>query len=780
MSETETAFVKYTLEIEGVKVKFVGDLEYQGELNTPYKLDVFAMLEVPPGVDIIEFNRSLRQRNAKLKMKREGLPPEIEIKGLVANSMYEFSPEDHDPDEANDDRRGFNIIIEPAFGMLKFHRDKPQAWHNRTYNYVLEKVLSEELAPYGRTVENRAAPGSPVPLITRSPGESALKFCQRLMFEGGINSFFTFDAGQEVLVLCRENGDFDDAKLPYEGPISLLYSERISFVANIEYLAESGSSEAVRQGFDPIETPPINIDETTGLDDGLQSAARELRWTHVRHGNDGAENPHRESVDEHGLRSTTGHYKYAFDTSLLDSFAGRKYKVKEKGAIVPHVITKAHFKGGIGKYLNRAVATPTKTPQGKSITIRTALERPPQMYHGVSLARVATSGAAVDTDERLWCKVKFVWDTTGEDEPVTRVPVMQPMGGAFGGSQWIPREGDVVIVAFLEGSRENPIIIGCQYDVLQSPLHMGPSSTPGHMVSEAKAGAGERLPASDSWLGWSYSSIAGNRPSSNARTMLAMNVAEGSELIYTNAPRDYRLDVVRNADSWIKGKETHYVKGKFTEEIGGKHEHTVKANSKHDIKGNYDLKVKMNGSLDLGITGSVEAKTMLTLACKALIECRSAVFKISSPAIQFSSMPVVGGGAGGAATAYSSFKIERAAELTAPEAVRFESGPSKVHLKPNRVDVDAEAIKLESSDGGVAKLRNGEMVIDVPKGITLRCGDTQIKITDKGVEITGDEVKIKTSKSAKIESGRLSLEADDLKIDADKVKLAAKRFDVSG
>ena len=778
MSSEQFSSVECTLTVAGHVVREVGDISFEEELNAPFALTVYCVLELGRNADGAAANRGLRYRDVHLKLERPRQEDSaMEIRGLVANSFYEMQPRD----QTNDDkgRHGFTLEVVPALALLEHHKDKPQAWHNRTYAYVLQQVLEEELAVYGRKVKNSAKPGPTIPLITRSPGESALSFVQRLMYESGINSYFEHDAGtSELLVLVNDNASFKAPKLPYDERVSLTNSEGANFVTNVRYSAKSGSSSATFAGFDPVQSPNLNIGQFGMSDASLPEGAKELRWTSVRHGDDASpDGPFKASAELFAERAATEQNAFEFDTSILGGLAGRVMPMDEGGKPVDAVVTSTSFQRKGGGFMAKSRATPTRSPSGESINVRAPMERPPKEYQGLTLARVASSGAAVDVDGRLWCKIKFVWDTEGKDEPQTRAPVMQPMAGAYGGTQWIPRKGDVVIVAFLEGSRENPVIIGCQYDAKQSPLHIGPSDTPGHMKSEAKSGAGSQLPASASWLGWSYSSIAGSRPSSNARTMFAMNVAEGSELLYLNAPRDYRVDVTRNADLWVKGEATEKVEGKLTEEVGAEYAQKVGGTSTVEVAAAYSLSA-MQGTLDfMGPLGMSAAGGMTSTSTGAML-FNAASFFVNSPSIGFSSKPSVGGGMG-AATGETSLKLEQRAELTAPQAVEISSGTSMLETQPQRVRVESSAIELNSGGGATTKLENGRVVVEADQGIVFRCGDVELSLSKKGIEISGTKLQIKIEGETVVTSDRIKLEGESLSIENDQTRIAAKRLDIS-
>lgn len=777
MSETFSS-VECTLTVAGFVVRSVGDVSYEEELNSPYKMTVDCVLEVGRGKNGVTVNRSLRHREVTLRLERKGQEDSgVEIKGLIANSFYEQQLKDQSNDDKS--RMGFSLEVVPAFALLEHHKDKPQAWHNRTHAFVLQQVLEEELAGYGRQIQNKAQPGETIPLITRSPGESALAFAQRLFYESGINSYFDHDSGAtEVLVLCNENSAFKKPTLPYDERISLTNSEGSNFVTNVRHKTTSGSSSAVFSGFDPVQSPNLNIGQFGMSDSDLPSQAKELRWTAVRHNDGGSPDAtYKASAELFADRSATDQNGFEFDTSILGGFAGRIMPLEDDGSPVDAVVTSISFERNEGGYMAKTTASPTRSASGDAINIRAPMERPPKEYQGLTLARIASSGAAVDVDGRLWCKIKFVWDTEGKDEPQTRAPVMQPMAGAYGGTQWIPRKGDVVIVAFLEGSRENPVIIGCQYDAKQSPLHIGPADTPGHMKSEAKSGAGTQLPSSASWLGWSYSSIAGSRPSSNARTMFAMNVAEGSELLYLNAPRDYRCDVTRNADYWVKGEATEKIEGKLTEDVGAEYEQTVGADSTTTISGNYTVTATQGTFNFKGTAGLVTGGSMTSTAGGPML-FNAPSFFVNSPSIGFSSKPAVGGGMG-AASGETALTLEPRTLLTAPLSVEISSGDSVVETGPQRVSMESRAIELQGGSGATTKLENGRVVVEAPDGIVFRCGDAEISLTPNGIEISGGKLEIKVRGETSVTSDRIKMGGESLTIENEQTKIAAKRLDIT-
>src|SRR5208283_1486009 len=79
---------------------------------------------------------------------------------------------------------------------------------------------------------------------------------------------------------------------------------------------------------------------------------------------------------------------------------------------------------------------------------------------------VGPAGEEIYTDEFGRVKVKFHWDRDNQkpDECSCWIRVSQPWAGTQWGGIWIPRVGQEVIVHFLEGDPDRPIITGCVYN----------------------------------------------------------------------------------------------------------------------------------------------------------------------------------------------------------------------------------------------------------------------------------------------------------------------------
>ncbi|MBK8691621.1 MAG: type VI secretion system tip protein VgrG, partial [Deltaproteobacteria bacterium] len=133
-----------------------------------------------------------------------------------------------------------------------------------------------------------------------------------------------------------------------------------------------------------------------------------------------------------------------------------------------HLLASAGGRGGAGpwgsavqRYTNRFEVIPLAVPFRPARTVA----RP--VVQGAQTARVVgPAGEEIHTDPHGRIKVQFHWDRVGaEDEHSSCwVRVQQNWAGSGWGFQFIPRIGMEVVVTFLEGDPDRPLVTGCVYN----------------------------------------------------------------------------------------------------------------------------------------------------------------------------------------------------------------------------------------------------------------------------------------------------------------------------
>jgi type VI secretion system secreted protein VgrG len=166
---------------------------------------------------------------------------------------------------------------------------------------------------------------------------------------------------------------------------------------------------------------------------------------------------------------------------------------------------------------------------------RPAQHTPKPRVNGVESATVVgPAGEEIHTDEFGRVRVHFHWDRESrmDDNSSCWIHVSQPWSGAgFGGTN-LPRIGQEVIVDFLGGDPERPVIVGRLYTNLQKTPY--------------------RLPDNKTQSGWqSRSSPAGTGDNYNE---LMFEDAKGSELLRMQAEKDLRK-LVKNDEDQAVGRD---------------------------------------------------------------------------------------------------------------------------------------------------------------------------------------------------------------------------------
>ncbi len=239
--------------------------------------------------------------------------------------------------------------------------------------------------------------------------------------------------------------------------------------------------------------------------------------------------------------------------------------------------------------------------------------RPPRitarpMVRGTQTAIVVgPSGEEIYTDKYGRVKVQFHWDLEGtyNENSSCWIRVSQGMAGGQYGIMFLPRVGQEVIVDFLEGDPDRPIITGRVFNNDQMPPYTLPDEkTKSTIKTNSSTGGG-------------------------GTNEIMFEDLKDSEKILVFAQKDLHLrvtnDRVENVDhnAYVTVKEQSYehVKQKkhseigldLNEKIGGKHSHDVKGDLGQKVGGNHSLESTGNVYIKGGQNVVIEGTMGLTL-----------------------------------------------------------------------------------------------------------------------------------------------------------------------
>ena len=236
------------------------------------------------------------------------------------------------------------------------------------------------------------------------------------------------------------------------------------------------------------------------------------------------------------------------------------------------------------EYTNRFEAIPSSVPYRPP-----RVARKPAIHGSQTAVVVGKSGEEIWTDNYGRVKVQFFWDRQGRYDENSSCWVRVAQGWA--GKQWgmihIPRIGQEVVVNFLEGDPDRPIITGSVYNA----DHMTPYPLPAEQTKSATK---------------SLSSKGGG-----GFNEIRFDDRKGSEQVFLHAEKDIDIRVKNDRREWI-GRDRHLIVARDRLEHIKRDTHIEVARDRiekigrdHHLEIAGKAAVKISGSNSLSVTGDV-------------------------------------------------------------------------------------------------------------------------------------------------------------------------------
>ncbi len=237
----------------------------------------------------------------------------------------------------------------------------------------------------------------------------------------------------------------------------------------------------------------------------------------------------------------------------------------------------------------------------------------PMIYGSQTAVVVGPSGEEIFTDEFGRVKVQFFWDRDGQGNEASScwVRVAQIWAGNQWGTMFIPRIGMEVVVNFLEGNPDYPIIVGCVYNPLTMPPYNLPDEKTKSTIksNSSKGGNGFNEFRFEDKKGEEQIFVHGQKDQDvrikNDRREL---IGNDRHLIVTRdkrerVKRDEHILVERDMIEKIKRDHHHHVEGKTAYKTDQSHSYEVGGSAAEKVGGNY--------ALDVGGSYTVKANTIV-------------------------------------------------------------------------------------------------------------------------------------------------------------------------
>jgi len=425
--------------------------------------------------------------------------------------------------------------------------------------------------------------------------ETDFNFVSRLMEQEGIYYYFTHENGKHKMVLA----DSKSAHEPFGGYEEIIYRPPTSEFRQKEVITELTVSQEVQPGtyahtdFD-FKAPAKDLLAKSQVTRTNAAADFEIydypgEYDQAGDGNNYAKSRIEELQSDfevvHGsgdVRGVATGCKFTLKDHPTSSF-NRDY-----------LIVETNIEASTDEYDSAAPGTVRKGVSFKSSLVaidyatqfRAARRTPLPQIRGPQTAMVVgPSGEEIYTDQYGRVKVQFHWDrySKADENSSCWIRVSQDWAGKKWGSMFIPRIGQEVIVEFLEGDPDRPIITGRVYNDKSKV----PYDLPGNMTRSTI-----KTNSSKGGSGWNE---------------LRFEDKKDSEQIFIHAQKNMDERVKNDSKEWI-GNDRHLIVKKKQYEKVEEEKHLIVTQ---------DHIEKISGDMHLHVVGNNNEKSDQTISREA-------------------------------------------------------------------------------------------------------------------------------------------------------------------
>jgi type VI secretion system secreted protein VgrG len=413
--------------------------------------------------------------------------------------------------------------------------------------------------------------------------ETSLNFISRLMEEEGIFYFFEHSDENHTLVLGDSNSSFepcpDNASVRYGVTPAAGQEEDLVHTINREHSVRSQCISLTDYDF---QKPKVKLDVRAAsanfdlFDYPGNYLSRELGEKYAKIRLEEQEAQRLRLTGTSNCRQFVDGYRFRLIDELGQGNDGSYVLL----SVMHSATTTSYRSNGIEPfaYENQFQAFPAASSY-----------RPPRMAHKPSVLGSQTAVVVGPEGEELWVdkfgrvRVQFHWDREGKSSCPVRVS--QNWAGKAWGVIQTPRMGQEVVVDFLEGDPDRPLIIGRVYNAELMPPYSLPDdqTVSGVKSRSSKDGSAEN-----------YSEIV-------------IEDKKGSEFVRIHAEKDMRQHVEKDSYEYI-GQDLHLVvDGSRAEKVGGDRHLIVQGEQREAVHGDVSEQIGGGHNAKVGTVYALES-----------------------------------------------------------------------------------------------------------------------------------------------------------------------------
>jgi type VI secretion system secreted protein VgrG len=547
--------------------------------------------------------------------------------------------------------------------------------------------------------------------------ETDLNFVSRLMEQEGIFYFFRHEDGKHTLVLADQKSAYQDCpEKEVEGSKGPLVTGQVT---GWEHRYEFRSGKWAQTDYN-FETPSTSLMTNTRtvvqLPGNDKFEVYDYPGVYLKKADGDAATKVRMEEEETSYEVVSGAStcatftpggKFKLKTFSSSAEEGKSYAI----TAITHFASESSYAPAELKsqdYGNRFECVPD------SVTFRPArLARRPTVQGPQTAVVVGKSGEEIYVDKYGRVKVQFFWDREGKKDENSScwIRVAQGWAGKAWGMVLLPRIGQEVVVDFLEGDPDRPIITGCVYNAEQMPPYDLPDNQTRSVLK-------------------SRSSKQGDSKNFNE---LRFEDKKGSEEVYFHAEKDFNR-VVENNDTLKVGFDKKD-KGDQTVEIFNNQSLTVGAGKAQAADGSQTVEVFNSQKVTVGSGKGQAADGSQTLS----------VYKDRTATVE---------------TGNESLTVKQGNRTvvvqTGNDTHTVKQGNREVQIEMGN---DTLTIKMGNQ---TTKLDLGKSETEALQSIELKVGQSSVKLDQMGVTIKGMMVQIEGQIQTQVKGVIIQVSADAL------------------
>jgi type VI secretion system secreted protein VgrG len=427
----------------------------------------------------------------------------------------------------------YRVEIVPWFWFLSLTHDV-RIFQNLTVLDIVEKVFKKSPDAKHRMACSKSYPKREFCVQYR---ESDMDFVSRLLEEEGIFYFFEHEKGSHTMVLADAPSAMKSCGKGRFVTTPDKASGQDGMVLELEADATVRVGMVTLRDYDYLK-PATQLEEKTG----------KTPWEHYDYPGGYSDKTQGDRLARVRLETAESMERIVRGSSTCIGFrAGFRWKLQEhfrKDLNAEYALLEVRVSAtsdeyttlgeGVSDYRNGYVAIPALTPWHPPC----ATPRPRVEGSQTALV-VGKAGEEIWVDEHGRVKVQFHWDREGKKDENSScwVRVSTSWAGKGFGAVQVPRIGEEVIVDFLEGDPDRPIVTGRVYNADRMP----PYKLPDH---QTRAGLLTR------------SSKGGSAQTANE---LRFEDLKGKEQVLLHAEKDLTIEVEHDRITTVKNDDTRTV-----------------------------------------------------------------------------------------------------------------------------------------------------------------------------------------------------------------------------